>query len=545
MSHVFISYARPTAQQAQAVAEALRGLGYSVWIDDALPSHRTYSEVIEEQLRSAKAVVVIWSAEAAKSDWVRAEADAAREARTLVQLTVDGVMPPMPFNQIQCADLKGWTGDLEGAGWRKVVASIADLMEGGAPPAPPAPDTPLPLPTKPSVAVMPFANLSGDPEQEYFADGMVEEIVSALSRFKSIFVIGSGTTFSFKGKSATPQEVARQLGVRYVLEGSVRKAAERVRIAVKLTDASDGAQIWADRFEDTLGDVFALQDRVALSVAGVIEPAVLTAEMRRATRRPTDNMGSYDLYLRAAPLYFTYAKSNMFAALDLLNRSIALDPQFGAALAAAAACHTMIERYGWSEDPKATRRLGIELAHRALSVAEDNADVVASAAFTLDQLERDHIAAVALLDRAVALNPGSSLAWGLSGAARLGPQGSDVAAEQIQTAMRLDPMGPNRMMHAFFLGIARFWQGRFDETVALISEYARQTGSPAAEVYLAASHGHLRQAVAAQAALRRFRGRSAISIESFLKRLPEDWGLVREGVALAESVGPTGGPSGA
>ena len=180
MTDIFISYARSTADQAHRVAEALRALGYGVWRDDELPAHRAYAEVIEERLKAAKAVVVIWSDEAVKSEWVQSEADRARTDRKLVQLNLDGAALPMPFDRIQCADLSGWTGDADAPGWRKVVASLGDLM--GVPSAPAVEAPALTLPSKPSIAVMPFANLSGDPEQEYFVDGMLVEIVEALSR---------------------------------------------------------------------------------------------------------------------------------------------------------------------------------------------------------------------------------------------------------------------------------------------------------------------------------------------------------------------------
>ena len=233
MLDIFVSYARSTAHHAQAVAEALRALGYRVWLDDELPAHRAYADVIEERLRAAKAVVVIWSAEAAKSQWVQSEADRAREEDKLVQLTVDGARLPMPFDRIQCADLAGWTGDPEAPGWRKVAASVAELIGGAGVAAAPVMAPPPPsLPSKPSIVVLPFANLSGDAEQDYFADGMVEEIVAALTRIRSIFVIASGSGLSFKGKGVSAQEAARQLGVRYVLEGSVRKSAGTVRIVV-------------------------------------------------------------------------------------------------------------------------------------------------------------------------------------------------------------------------------------------------------------------------------------------------------------------------
>ncbi|MFI4973274.1 MAG: TIR domain-containing protein [Caulobacterales bacterium] len=534
MSDIFISYARSTAEQAQAAAGVLRGLGYSVWWDEDLPAHRNYSDVIEEHLRSAKAVVVIWSAEATKSQWVRAEADMAREAGTLVQISVDGVAPPLPFSQIQCADLTGWTGDQNAHGWRKVADSIADLLGGqAAPPVPPG-ETPPALPNKPSIAVMPFANLSGDTEQDYFADGMVEEIVTALSRDKSIFVIGSGSTLSFKGKAVSPHEVGRRLGVRYVLEGSVRKAGGRVRIAVRLTDAMDGAQIWGDRFEDTLDDIFALQDKVALNVAGIIEPTVQQAEVRRVSRRPTESMGSYDLYLRALPLYQTFLAAEVFRALELLNRAIALDPDFGSALASAAECHAFIVINGWSDDPESHRRRGIELARRAVSAAGDDAEVLAKAADAMPGLGENLDPAIVLIDRAIALNPGSSFVWSMSGLLRVRLGEPDLAIEHLETAMRLDPLSPTHAVWRSRVAIARFQQRRFVEALALLKETTQQTDFPTGPAYLAATYGHLGQARDAQEALSRYRERSPTPVESRAWGRPEHLTLFLDGIALAE-----------
>jgi adenylate cyclase len=200
---------------------------------------------------------------------VLSEANRAREDQKLVQVTTDASRLPMPFDTIQCAKLAGWSAEAE-AGWCKLVSSIAQLV-GSAFQASPAPSS-APCPTKPSIAVLPFANLSGDPDQDYFANGMVVEIATALSSIPATFVIAGGSGLSFKGKGVSPQEAARQLGVRYVLDGSVRKAANRVQISVNLVDGADGSQTWAERFEDTLDDVFALQDKVALNGAGVIEP---------------------------------------------------------------------------------------------------------------------------------------------------------------------------------------------------------------------------------------------------------------------------------
>jgi TolB-like protein len=536
MSDVFISYARSTAKQAQAVAEALRALGYSVWLDDELPAHRAYTRVIEEQLASAKAALVIWSAEAVKSEWVMSEANRARELHKLVQLAIDDSRLPMPFEQIQCADLTGWAGEADAHEWRKVVASLADVT--GAPSvAPPVADTPLPLPSKPSIAVMPFANLSGDPEQEYFADGMVEEVVNALSRFRSLFVIGSGSTLTFKGKAVSPQEVARQLGVRYVLKGSVRKAAGRVRIIVELIGTGDGSVIWTERFEDTLEDVFALQDRVALRAAGSIEPTVQTAEIRRATKRPTENMGSYDLYLRGWPLHRKYTKADTLQALDLVNRAIDLDPEYGSALVLAAVCHNLIDLYGWSDDAEANRRRGVEMARRALAAAGDDASVLAHAAFAVAHLERDDGAAVALLERAIALNPGCSAVWFMSGLVRLRVGNTDLAIAHLETAMRLDPIGPDLPNQIGFMAWARFQQRRFRESVTLAKEFVRQKDHPRGYAFLAASYGHLGEIEAAKEALGRYRALAPQPIDAFARSFildPDHRKHFLDGIALAD-----------
>src|SRR5580658_2299763 len=205
MSDIFISYARSTASQAHTVAEALRALGYDVWRDDELPAHRPYAEVIAERLKAAKAVVVIWSAEAAKSEWVQSEADHARAIHKLVQLRIDDAVLPMPFDRIQCADLAGWTGDREAPGWRKVVTSIAELTGG------PSAQSSLGTatgPRRPSICVLPFANMCGDPEQEYFSDGISEDIITDLSKVSALSVVARNTAFGFKGKSPNVKEVA-------------------------------------------------------------------------------------------------------------------------------------------------------------------------------------------------------------------------------------------------------------------------------------------------------------------------------------------------
>ena len=539
MSDVFISYARSTAKQAQQVAEALRALGYGVWRDDELPAHRDYSEVIEERLRAAKAVVVIWSAEAVKSQWVRAEADIAREAGTLVQLNLDGAALPMPFSRVQCADLTGWAGDLEAPGWKKVADSVAELAGRSVAPPVSRPEASLPLPSKPSIAVMPFANLSGDPEQDYFADGMVVEISEALSRSRSIFVIASGSSLSFKGKGVTAGQAARQLGVRYVLEGNVRKAGGRVRIGVQLIDPEHGAPIWTHRFEDTLEDLFALQDKVALAVAGAIEPTVREAEIRRLSTRPTDHTGSYDLYLRAMSAHRSGAKTGILLALDFLDRAIALDPAYGPALALAAHCHRMIYIFGWTADPQAHRRRGLALADRALKAAGDDPEVLSTVANVLTFLGGEPDVAVTLIDRALALNPGSSRAWFMSGPMRLRIGDTERAVADLETALRLDPVGPFRAVQIGFLGQARLQQGRFGDAVTLLRESLQELENARCYAFLAACLGHLGRAGEAKVALARYHDltdQPVVETARLFMSDPAQLQLVVDGVAVA--VGP-------
>src|SRR5215208_2691086 len=222
MPDIFVSYARSDEPQAQRVADALRKRGYRVWRDDELPAHRPYADVIEERLKSAEAVVVLWSAEAVKSQWVRAEADAARTVGKLAQANVDGTIPPLPFNQVQCADLNGWSGDSNAPGWRKLTASVEALAGTPKNNSTTSADR---LPRREvSICVLPFLNMSGDAEQEYFSDGITEDITTDLSKVSALEVMARNTAFQFKGQSVHVCDVAKELGVSHVLEGSVRKA---------------------------------------------------------------------------------------------------------------------------------------------------------------------------------------------------------------------------------------------------------------------------------------------------------------------------------
>jgi len=251
------------------------------------------------------------------------------------------------------------------------VYRIRDVR--GAVSTPASAPSALPLPNKPSIAVLPFANLSGDPEQEYFADGMVEEIITALSRIRWLFVIARNSSFTYKGQAIDVKRVGRELGVRYVLEGSVRKGGGRVRITAQLIEAETGAHLWADRFDGSLEDVFELQEQVATGVAGVIEPALRQAEIARSANRPTSDPTAYDLYLRAYSVYFASHPRQMRQALALLEEAITHDPQYGPALGLAARCCMHLVTDAAAPDRDATRRKGIDFGRRALEVAEKRA----------------------------------------------------------------------------------------------------------------------------------------------------------------------------
>src|SRR6266542_1678294 len=296
----------------------------------------------------------------------------------------------------------------------------------------------LPLPDKPSIAVLPFQNMSGDPEQEYFVDGMVEEIITALSRIRWLFVLARNSSFTFKGQAVDVKQVGHELGVRYVFEGSVRKGGNRVRITGQLIDAETGAHLWADRFDGLIEDVFELQDKVASSVAGVIEPALQAAETARSAVRPTADLTAYDLYLRAYEMSLSSA-ARFPEALRLMEQAIARDPRYGPALAWAAFCCCRLLFDGRSENREADRLKGADFARRALQVAGDDPGILVNAASALAYFGEDIGAMLALVDRALALNPNFARGWHLGGALRLWAGQPDIAMEHVEAALRLSP----------------------------------------------------------------------------------------------------------
>jgi len=379
MSDVFISYARSNQGHAEQVEEALRAAGYAVWRDSDLPAHRTYSEVIEERLRSARAVVVLWSSEAARSHWVRAEADAAREAGTLVQASVDGSAAPMPFNQIQCADLSEWTGSHDHPGWSKLSASVAALAGAREE----QPRRGIGKRGNLSVCVLPFANMSGDAEQEYFSDGISEDITTDLSKVSALGVIARNTAFTFKGRSVNVCEVARKLGVSHVLEGSVRKAGGRVRINAQLIDGATGDHLWADRYDRDLEDIFAIQDEISKAIVGALKLKLLPEEKKAIEKRGTTNAEAYKFYLLARQYWLTGNLGDPRReerVMRICGRAVELDPYYADAWALLAIAQSNLRyEFGCQVDD------GFAAAHTALAIDPTIAEAHLAMARRLDQ----------------------------------------------------------------------------------------------------------------------------------------------------------------
>jgi adenylate cyclase len=373
----------------------------------------------------------------------------------------------------------------------KGAGAAAGAVTARSEPAPESPTEPLPaLPEKPSIAVLPFQNLSGDPDQDYFTHGMVDEIVTALARVRWLFVIAS-SSFTYKGQAVDVRRVGRELGVRYLLEGSVRKAGGRVRITTQLIEAATGTHLWADRFEGSLEHIFELQDQVAISVAGVIEPALEAAEIRRSAERPTDDITAYDLYLRALALSFSWEREDAMRALGLLEQAIERDPRYGLALIEAASRYTELHVNGWYDDSETVCRKGVELARRALEVAPDDPNVLHKAARALAYFGEDIGAAIALLDRSLKLNPNSARAWMWGGWIRLWAGQSDLAIKHFETSWELNPRVA-RANHLMGIGAAHFFARRFEEAkAALLQSLQEKPNWVPSYRFLAACYAHM------------------------------------------------------
>ena len=366
MTDVFISYARSTAERAQAIAQALRADGYDVWMDDNLPSHRDYSTVIEERLRAAKAVLVLWSADAVKSRWVPAEADIAHEAGTLLQIRLDDSMPPLPFNRMQCEALTDWTGDVTESTWRKVAAGIAELV-GRTPAetttrAQPRAAT-APAPAQRLLAVLAFDNLSGDPEMAYFSDGVSEEIQQTVAQGSDLKVVARSSSFQFRGADKAVRRVAADLKASHLLDGSVRRSGERVRINAQLIECASEVTLWTNRFDGDLSDVFALQEQIAEAVAQALKVAFATPVQAQSL-----DPAIYELFLKARAAIGDGGRvfdDTAEVALPLLEQVVAAAPDHAAAWELLARSRALVLRSGHRKTTYEEGRAGVLQAAEA------------------------------------------------------------------------------------------------------------------------------------------------------------------------------------
>jgi TolB-like protein len=411
---------------------------------------------------------------------------------------------------------------------RKGFRFVGDVREAQAADAPVAepgyelPKEALALPAKPSVAVLAFDNMSGDPEQQYFSDGITEDIITALSRVKWFFVIARNSSFAYKGRSVDVKQIARELGVRYVLEGSVRKAGDRMRITGQLIQGESGAHIWADRFDGDASDVFDVQDKVVSSVVAAIEPTLRLAEIDRAARKPTEKLDAYDCYLRALPHFYALTREGVDEAIVLLDQAVAIDPRFALAKALAARCYAWRNPQGWAAAPEDEKATATRLGREALRDGGDDPSVLWMVGFALWQLRVDLEGALELFDRSLALNANCPQAhalrgWALATAGRL-----DEAIASLSQALRLSPFDPEAFFTMAALGWTYLVAGRFDEAIKWTSRAlrARPAFGPALRFHAASLVGLGRLEEARDVVGRLLRLEPGLTLSNLRQRAP-------------------------
>jgi TolB-like protein len=364
----------------------------------------------------------------------------------------------------------------------------------------------LALPEKPSIAVLPFVNLSGDPEQEYFADGVVEDIIAALSRHRWLFVVARNSSFAYKGRTVDVKQVGRELGVRYVLEGSLRRAGNRIRITGQLIEASSSAHHWADRFEGVLEDIFELQDQITASVVGAMVPQLERAEIERARRKPTGSLDAYDYYLRGMAKLHLGTRESTGEALPLFHKAIEFDPEFATAYGLAAWCHCWRKVNGWMADRPREFSEGTRLARRAVELGKDDALALTRGGHALAHLAEELDGGVALLDHALVLNPNLAAAWYLGAYLRLWRGDTDEAIEYFAHAMRLSPLDPESYRMQAGMAVAHLFAGRFETAIDWAERALRDLpGFLMAVAIIAASHALAGRLEDARHSMRRLR----------------------------------------
>lgn len=485
---VFISHASRDATTAQAIVAALEAAGQPCWISsrDVAPG-ANYQESIVAAIRAGRAMVLLLTDAANASDEVKKELSLASAAGVAVYPVRLGAVTPNAALSYELATRQWIEGDDVPSMAQRLVAAI-----DGSLPHPSAAEAPavLDLPGKPSVAVLPFANIGGDPEQEYFADGMTEEIITALSRIRSFFVIARNSSFTYKGRAVDAKQVGHDLGVRYVVEGSVRRGGSRVRIAAQLADAATGTQLWADRFDGSIEDVFELQDQVAVSLIGAIEPRIVGAEIERAKRKPPGDLRAYDLMLQALPGLVTSDRVKRDASETLLRRALALEPDYALALARLANCIWGSITSGRLPDTVPARAEIAALVGQALATGMNDPEVLAYAGYALGMCHDLH-AGIGLIEQALTLHPSSIAA--LTVGAMLYSYTGQLAKvmDYVERAARLNPFeGAGWRNHA--AAVAHFVNGQHERALEFTTLALRAwPGNASALRYRTASLGLL------------------------------------------------------
>ena len=452
--------------------------------------------------------------------------DAYRQVRGKVDIAFEDMGPQ---------NLKNITEPMRA--WRLKMSASASAATSTKPPVKFTQTQALALPDKPSIAVLPFQNMSGDPEQEYFADGMVEDIITALSRFRSLFVIARNSSFTYKGQAVDVKQAGRDLGVRYVLEGSVRKAGNRIRITGQLIDAVTGAHLWAERYDRDLSNIFALQDEIAASVAGVIEPALAAAEQQRVLRKPPERLDAWEAYQRGLWHFHRYRPDENKTAMAFFSQAIALDPNFapghyGYALA------LQWDIWHFSSRPFLEVQ-GTAREEAQIAVSLDNNDAMARAVLAhMMMWGSEWEAAIAEARTAVALNPNSAFVISMLGCV-LGFGGyREEALDRLQQAMRASPHDPLIWLWSLWCAVLQFFSRDFVAALQTLRQVVRlRPGYGPPYEYIAASLAYLGQSDEAREALERIPPQSLEQLQRFEQRppwlRPEDYALRVEGVRLA------------
>jgi TolB-like protein len=474
LADIFISYANEDRTRIEPLVRELETAGYSVWWDRHLKGGARFSAEIESEVKSAEVVLVAWSPNAVKSRWVADEADLALETGNLLPISLDGTRSPMGFRQLQTIDFSDWTG-----GAAPCVSALLDALThhvtsgaqtaGGSVSPPASPQTR----SDASIAVLPFACFSSDPEQEFFADGIVEDLITALSRFPWLFVISRGTSFSYKGQKTQASRLAVDLGIRYLVEGSVRMSSSRLRVTVQLVDAVKDRHVWAENYDRPTGDLFDLQDEIAQTITGVLVPALSSAERGRYLRESRPTLDAWAAYQKGLAYYYRpYSDEDHAETKRLFDQSVQLDPNFSDA-------HAMIAMMGvYSINSGQTSYTGSRqeiLAEARLegdrAVQLDDSNALAHVALSrVNQLGGQYKTAILQGQTATRLNPNLAVAhhelgFILSECGRL-----EESIQCFDQAIKLSPNDPSRWNFYYMKSVALYGLGEFEEAILSCEE---------------------------------------------------------------------------